>query len=97
MPKCPSCGAGTPAESGFCNKCGNKIFAAAGQLFPNTILEGRYRYIIVEATGKGSMGAVYKAFSSRLDNPVAIKEMSRSGFEPGNFKEALKPNVPHIL
>jgi serine/threonine protein kinase len=37
------------------------------------MLQGRYR--IVSSRGKGGMGAVYRAWDTRLDVPVALKEM----------------------
>ena len=46
-----------------------------------TLLQGRYR--IRTAFGQGGMGAVYAAWDSRLDVPVAVKEMvPQPGLDP---------------
>jgi serine/threonine protein kinase len=37
------------------------------------MLQGRYR--IVSSRGKGGIGTVYRAWDTRLDVPVAFKEM----------------------
>ena len=52
-------------------------------LTPGSILQNRYR--IVSLLGQGGMGAVYRAWDTRLEVPVALKEMIP---QPG-----LAPNV----
>lgn len=48
-------------------------------LEPGTLLQDRYR--IVDAVGRGGMGAVYRAQDTRLDTVVAVKELLE---QPGN-------------
>jgi serine/threonine protein kinase len=63
---CPHCGwiEGTPPEQAF-------------HLYPGVILSGRY--VIGTVIGFGGFGAIYKAWDSRLEIIVAIKEFYPSG------------------
>ena len=50
-------------------------------LAASQVLQNRYR--IVSLLGRGGMGAVYRAWDTRLDVPVALKEMtSQPGLDP---------------
>ncbi len=50
-------------------------------LNPGVVLQNRYR--IVSLLGQGGMGAVYKAWDSRLQVHVAVKEMvPQPGLDP---------------
>ena len=45
------------------------------------VLQNRYR--IVSLLGQGGMGAVYRAWDTRLNVPVALKEMTpQPGLDP---------------
>ncbi len=48
-------------------------------LSPGTLLHERYR--ITRPIGEGGMGAVYEAIDSRLQNMVAVKQMTVSGLD----------------
>ncbi|MDR1571435.1 MAG: extracellular solute-binding protein [Clostridiales Family XIII bacterium] len=63
---CPHCGhlEGTPPEQAF-------------HLYPGVVLAGRY--VIGTVIGFGGFGAIYKAWDSRLEIIVAIKEFYPSG------------------
>lgn len=69
-----------------CPHCGEKVVTkplVENQLFPGTVLADRY-YIGL-AVGAGGFGIVYKAWDSKLDSIVAVKEfyvsrlMARAG------------------
>ena len=62
------------------------------QLFPHTILRGRY--IIGRVINNGGMGIIYKAYDMKLENTVAIKEFlptqnSMVNRQPGSTTVAL--------
>ncbi|MDR2355002.1 MAG: protein kinase [Clostridiales Family XIII bacterium] len=63
---CPHCGwvDGTPPEQAF-------------HLYPGVVLSGRY--VVGTVIGFGGFGAIYKAWDSRLEIIVAIKEFYPSG------------------
>lgn len=70
--------------------------------FPRTIA-GRYQ--VVSALGEGGMGAVYRAYDTRLNRPVAIKTIRPEHLASKQasyrfFREAralARLNHPHIL
>src|SRR2546426_9985863 len=50
-----------------------------GRFAPGTVLAGRYR--IIAPLGRGGMGEVYRADDLKLNEPVALKFLSRDRCE----------------
>ena len=115
---CDTCGAANQPRASYCHACGRPLQgnqptvynSATGRLLANVMLKQRYH--IIAPTGKGGMGAVYKAEDTQLGNRlVAIKEMSQSGLSPQEVKDAANafkqealllaglqhPNLPSIF
>lgn len=75
MDRCYSCFREFEEAYGVCPFCGevyDKSPKEATHLFPGTILGGRY--IIGKAVGVGGFGIVYKAWDTKLEIIIAVKE-----------------------
>lgn len=85
---CEACGATNRDSASFCSNCGRPlpVKAATGKLAAHALLNGRYE--IVEVTGRGNMGAVYRAYDFQSDRTVAIKEMSDTALGAGQRSRA---------
>lgn len=86
---CEACGAPNRDTASFCNNCGRPlpVKAATGRLAAHALLNGRYE--IAEVTGRGNMGAVYRAYDFQSDRTVAIKEMSDTALGAGQRSRAV--------
>jgi len=109
---CPQCKAANKDTGRFCSECGASLLGAsprASDLRTSTpsmeiglLLQDRYR--IVKELGRGGFGAVYRAWDSRLNKPVALKENMESSSEAQRqfTREALvlanlsHPNLPRV-
>ena len=75
MNRCFSCFKEYSEEYDICPHCGiAKITepVEAIHLYPGTVLCGRY--VLGQAVGSGGFGTIYKAWDSKLDTIIAIKE-----------------------
>lgn len=75
MNRCLSCFKEYSEEYDICPHCGTAKITEpveAIHLYPGTILCGRY--VLGQAVGSGGFGTIYKAWDSKLDTIIAIKE-----------------------
>jgi ankyrin repeat protein len=83
MPQpCPACGKESGDSAKYCAECGAAL--SEDDSLIGTVIEDRYE--IVEVVKSGSMGCVYRARDTRLDNTVALKKML-SSFATGEERE----------
>ena len=85
MKRCNNCFKISEDDFLFCPNCGYKEGnppKEAYYLYPGTLLEKRY--IIGEAIGFGGFGITYKAYDTKLDSVIAVKEFYPSGIASRN-------------
>ena len=83
---CPNCSKTVRQEYESCPACGSAVSFAVGEdetqefrgrtVAPVEFLPGQTfagRFTVIEKTGAGGMGVVYKAIDTELDTPVALK------------------------
>jgi len=109
---CPQCKAANKDTGRFCSECGASLLGVSSQA-PNShknqpslstglLLQERYR--IVKELGRGGFGAVYRAWDTRLNKAVAVKENLETSPEAQRqfAREALilanlsHPNLPRV-
>jgi serine/threonine protein kinase len=109
---CPQCKAVNKDTARYCSECGASLLgstplppdsrASRSSLKTGLLLQDRYR--IVKELGRGGFGAVYRAWDTRLNKAVAVKEnMETSPEAQRQFaREALilanlyHPNLPRV-
>ncbi len=109
---CPQCKAVNKDTARYCSECGASLLgstplppesrASETSLKTGLLLQDRYR--IVKELGRGGFGAVYRAWDTRLNKAVAVKEnMETSPEAQRQFaREALvlanlsHPNLPRV-
>jgi hypothetical protein len=83
--KCPSCHAENPETGRFCLDCGTHLASAntaapaltktlespTRVVVPGTVFAGRYE--ILDGSGAGGMGEVYRAHDEQLDRDVGLE------------------------
>lgn len=83
--KCIKCHFENPKDSAFCSKCGTKLLdgnepslsvtrtieTRAEELTRGMTFAGRYE--IIESLGTGGMGAVYRAYDTKIKEEISIK------------------------
>ena len=80
MKRCNNCLKIIDSDFMFCPHCGYKEGTPPSEpchLFPGTILMDRY--LIGKVLGSGGFGVTYRAWDSKLDSIVAVKEFYPSG------------------
>ena len=86
---CNKCGKANKDQAKFCFSCGAKM---SEEILPDktlslgSMLENRYK--IQERIKKGGMGAVYKAFDTKLNCVCAVKELLPSFGSPEEKEQA---------